>query len=331
VYVVGYGEDFTTSERRLCVSEHVVEMPFVSPLPHSKTCIGMKHNVRVEDAPLAQSNLSSECREGTSTQTVPTRAAQAYTWGVSGCHVPHPIDDEVAEYILRYVIRECGDSERVFRALKHVGFTQAYTDYCTLKNMRDGRRVAAYRLSDALEVRSSHKYDTLFHGCSVLKPVVDKTLAERLAAPPTFFDSYIVRDFLNEGGNQLMLGICPSNDYAKVIDSYRTLLCRICYRYDCSEHGTAHPLPTRRVDPVYPVLQKWRPPHHRIMDRTQEEGCTKRAGAKDCVFRSVTKGVSDTIDKDPTEFYDTSHLELVEAKVRSFVAVDKGCGTVCWK
>ncbi|ETI45395.1 hypothetical protein F441_09962 [Phytophthora nicotianae CJ01A1] len=51
------------------------------------------------------------------------------------------------------------------------------------------------------------------------------------------------------------LGLRSANSYNDLVDVYSGSFCRMCYTYACHEHGGDHPLPVRRVDPVYPRVR----------------------------------------------------------------------------
>ncbi|TYZ59958.1 hypothetical protein PybrP1_002435 [[Pythium] brassicae (nom. inval.)] len=175
------------------------------------------------------------------------------------------LDDELMEYLLRFVVSECGDSKNVFEALQQSDkFSQPYSDYYEIKKNEDAgrrlrRRVAGMQtlMNDtrnddsaecAAEIRQYLR--ALGASCWFLQPRSErKGLASRLKPPIPFFESNYQR--FSRGG-----GLRKTKVYSDATEWFRDLFCRRCYTYDCDEHGILQPTPLRRTDPINPVVRK---------------------------------------------------------------------------
>lgn len=79
-----------------------------------------------------------------------------------------------------------------------------------------------------------------------------KTWSMRLQPPIFKFESRIADGLVDDAAT---LGLRFTNLYKRLVDVYNGSFCWMCYRYACHEHGGEHPLPARRVDPVYPRVR----------------------------------------------------------------------------
>ncbi|TYZ65790.1 hypothetical protein PybrP1_004749 [[Pythium] brassicae (nom. inval.)] len=177
------------------------------------------------------------------------------------------LDGEVSEYFLRLVVAECGASAPVFTALRNVcGFNQAFTDYGEIKKDHDAKQLAAKRIAEAKAVVKDRAIDgapdavhaqavRLLKGSAVLgaSDREHKCLEDRLAPPPTFFESNFTRHHGDARARRL--GVRATGVYAEMSEHYRDLFCRMCYKYDCPEHGIEHPQPSQRADPINPLVR----------------------------------------------------------------------------
>lgn len=173
------------------------------------------------------------------------------------------LDDELMEYLLRFVVFTCGDSKPVFEALQQsTQFSQPYSDYCEIKKNEDaGRRLrrrvtgmqtlmndTSDRTECAAEIRQYLR--ALGASCWFLQPRAErKGLAYRLKPPIPFFESNY-QQFSRSGGLRETLV------YHDATEWFRDLFCRRCYTYDCDDHGIMQPTPLRRSDPINPVVRK---------------------------------------------------------------------------
>lgn len=177
------------------------------------------------------------------------------------------LDDEVSEYFLRLVIAECGVSAPVFSALRNVcGFNQAFSEYGEIKKDHDAKELASRRISEARAaiagdaskgpaVAVHDQAVRLFKSSAVLESAdrKAKSLEDRLAPPTTFFESNFTCSHGDARARRL--GVRSTSVYANLSEHYRDLFCRMCYKYDCHEHGIEHPQPSQRTDPINPSLR----------------------------------------------------------------------------
>ncbi|RLN80753.1 hypothetical protein BBJ28_00010247 [Nothophytophthora sp. Chile5] len=251
-YVNFWGES-TVTEERLCPRD-VNQLPSIRPLSRSTAFVGVKANVRVEDDPI----LRYVPYFGDNDDGRDIDVAWYDGVGSKESSLSSGLDGEVNEHLLRLVVRECGDSDKVFNALKNApGFAQAYSDYGEIKKANDSVRVAARRIKEANGLVKNNAPEFPLAKIATLEPLLgdredkQKALATRLAPPPTYFDSNLARCHANRGCG---LGLRSTDDYMELLVTYRDMFCRMCYVYHCLEHGIEHPLPSHRVDPINPPL-----------------------------------------------------------------------------
>lgn len=338
----------------------VMELKKVGTISTSTTCIGVRSNVRVEDDPMGRFSSSSSTATSSDVdarRSDVTSASSTFQFSASA-------DDEVSEYVLRLVVAELGDSEQVLLALKNVlGFAQAYTDYMELKKIQESRKLAARRLAEMRDLVSTHGVGgevTTKQGDSNSVAIIERllacvsmkdnglaTLAERLSPPPTFFESHLARQLTqhqhhettsNNNSSSASLGIRTARSCGELSEIYRGLFCRICYTYDCHEHGSEQPQPARRVDPVHPVVAL----QARVKAKFVEKLARTRSGFGDHATHneaehSVESQVVDltapprTEARDPTEYLDMSHVDMVTQAISRFLDPVVGCSATCWK
>lgn len=175
------------------------------------------------------------------------------------------LDDELMEYLLRFVVLQCGDSKKVFEALQNSEkFSQPYSDYCEIKKNDDAGRRVLKRVTGiqslmantsqednatcAAEIRQYLR--ALGGSCWFLQPRPERQgLTHRLKPPIPFFESNYSR--FSRGG-----GLRKTKLYSESTEWFRDLFCRRCYTYDCDEHGILQPTPLRRTDPINPVVRR---------------------------------------------------------------------------
>lgn len=243
------------------VSEHKLEPAYASRLcrflmqSRSTAFIGIKRSVRVEDDKKFRRPYLGDDESGEEIDLSHYEEEDANKLSA--------LDSEVDEYFLRLVVAECGDSEKVFNALKTVyGFTQPFDDYSEIKKAHDSKRLVSHHIEDAKALvrgTASEADETqrqqlakLLQLTSVLRTsdTALTSLAERLAPPISYFESNLAGRHSDDRASKL--GVRSTSDYAGLSVHYRDLFCRMCYKYDCPEHGIEHPQPSRRVDPFNP-------------------------------------------------------------------------------
>ncbi|RMX66479.1 hypothetical protein DD238_002378 [Peronospora effusa] len=362
-FQVGRG-DGLVRERTLSAFVQVNAVQEIRPLRRYTTSVGLRTNYRVEDDPILP---------------YAARVRQHRTDGGSGggeltkkhdLRIGHVADDEVAEYVLRLVVRRLGDSEQVFHALKsELNFTHAFTAYSELKKLHNSRVQASARLDHVKKLsrdgsRAADPNVTaivkLMEQSSLLNASSAKKLRRRLQPPIGNFESNVVDNLVEStSASMKALGLRASDSYSKLVGVYTCSFCRMCYMYACHEHGGDHPLPTRRMEPTYPRVRLV--PHIPLPDEAasltvalDENVVNKIAGkvrlADTPVASNVQReqsvpkvqqdqgGLNDVIDMsedattaDPSEYVDTSHISLVAPKMRSFLSTRSACGKLCRK
>ncbi|GLE00445.1 hypothetical protein PINS_up009202 [Pythium insidiosum] len=248
----------------------VVQLPREPTLPNSIACVPAQTMARVHDDPIVRflPNALTDTiqpvasRESTSSTEAPESQARQAVRSRSA------LSDDVSEWLLRVVVCQLGDTAAVFDALTSVaGFAHPQTDFIALQQRERTRRKTGRRLADVraliasttmqADSRAYQELQSLLQNQAWTKPVDQRSLSQRLAPDPPCFDSQLVRAHLgvhaDEKNASRRLGIRPVDSYAALTSSYRTLLCRQCFVYGCSRHDMQrHPLPARRVDPVFP-------------------------------------------------------------------------------
>ncbi|KAG6971765.1 hypothetical protein JG688_00004284, partial [Phytophthora aleatoria] len=368
-FQIGRGDAFVR-ERTVSSLIQINCIEETRPLRKYTTSIGLRANYRVEDDPILRYTVSTRPSETDGGDEL----AKKY-----GLQIGSVADEEVAEFMLRLVVGRLGDSEQVFHALKsELGFSQAYTAYCELKKLHDSRQRARTRLDRIEKLRGDGEHSSdpdvaaivkLLEQSSFSKASRSKALSRRLQPPICNLESSIV-DSLVDGATAGMaaLGLRASDSYNELVDVYYGSFCRMCYRYACHEHGGDHPLPARRVDPVYPRAQLTAASCDRSGAASSDEDMiclgsevtgearhfdtaarVRREAAVPSVSKVQQVGVESDMDMsdggsgpqqrrrqrktmaDPSEYLDASHVSLVAEKMHSFLSVGSACGKLCWK
>uniref|UniRef100_A0AAV1UMI8 [Histone H3]-lysine(27) N-trimethyltransferase n=1 Tax=Peronospora matthiolae TaxID=2874970 RepID=A0AAV1UMI8_9STRA len=254
---LGYSNvwDEPTCVREKLFPRDVNQLPAIRPLSRCTAYVGLKANIRVEDDPILRYKpYFGEDDDGADIDEAWYDAVEPKTSSLL-----IGLDGEINELLLRLIVRECGITQGVFSALKNVPeFAQAYSDYGEMKKLDDAIGLAARRIKEAKELIQSKPKDFPLARVVALEPSlrngygIYKSLAERLAPPPTYFDSNLARNHSDRGYG---LGLRSATDFTELVVTYRDMFCRMCYDYHCLEHGIQHPLPSHRVDPMNPPLQ----------------------------------------------------------------------------
>ncbi|KAG6586538.1 Transcriptional repressor EZH1 [Phytophthora cinnamomi] len=252
-FQIGRGDGFVR-ERLVSTLIQINRVEVVQPLRKYTTSIGLRANYRVEDDPILRYTAITRPSSGDGGEDAMKKYA---------LRVGNVADEEVMEYVLRLVVGRLGDSEQVFQALKsELDFSQAYTTYSELKKLHDSRLRATARLEqiDKLNRNGVQALDpdvativNLMEQSSLSTSSRAKVLSRRLQPPIGNLESSLL-DSLLDGATAGMaaLGLRATDNYADLVDVFCGSFCRMCYRYACHEHGGDHPLPARRVDPMYP-------------------------------------------------------------------------------
>ncbi|KAG2522962.1 hypothetical protein JM18_004092 [Phytophthora kernoviae] len=210
-----WGESIAVEERLFPVD--VNQLPAIRPLSRSTAFVGLRANVRVEDDPILRyMPYFGDNDDGGDIDVAWYDAIKSEDSNPSS-----GLDGEVNEHLLRLIIRECGASDLVITALKKVpGFSQAYSDYNDIKKLDESVKLAARRIKEAKDLISKKPVQFPLSKIATLEPLLDdktdskKTLAGRLAPPPTYFDSNLARCHANRGYG---LGLRPTEDYTELM------------------------------------------------------------------------------------------------------------------
>ncbi|KAL4177222.1 hypothetical protein KRP22_002156 [Phytophthora ramorum] len=371
-FQIGRGDGFVR-EKSVSSLIQVNRVEEIRPLRKYTTSIGLRANYRVEDDPILRYTATTR-PNGTSGVG---EVAKKY-----GLRMGDVADEEVVECVLRLVVGSLGDSEQVFHALKsELEFSQAYTAYSELKKLHDSRQRAGDRLERVEELSLDEESEAGSDVATIIKLMGQSSLSnasrarslrQRLQPPIRNLESSLV-DNLVDGATAGMavLGLRATSSYAELADVYCGSFCRMCYRYACHEHGGDHPLPTRRVDPVYPHSQlplRVAPGDVFAEDadmsdssdddvfhlRGEESGglglahaaasARSSAGRETGASTQAASGIMGDdgsashqqrrqrkLLADPSEYIDASHLSLMAAKMHSFLSTDSACSEHCWK
>ncbi|KAL8002173.1 putative SET domain, tesmin/TSO1-like CXC domain, pre-SET CXC domain-containing protein [Plasmopara halstedii] len=209
----------------------------ITPIPRSTTCMLSRGTHRIDDDPIIRfvPHFSPDSVKGPQTPTV------------GSSHITLAgMDNEVNEYILRYVVCACGANQAVFHALQRCGaFTQPYSSYFDIV-----ARVTRAELYKRLKAQQNrHKVLKLVFG-SVCANNNDAKLYGRLQPVPAhILSNHILKD---DGTG---LRHAPSKEYRELAVKYQEFFCRLCCRYNCRNHGRDQPVSLVRVDPHYPPVK----------------------------------------------------------------------------
>ncbi|POM62327.1 hypothetical protein PHPALM_28536, partial [Phytophthora palmivora] len=358
-FQIGRGDSFIR-EKTVSSLVQINRVEEIRSLRKYTTSVGLRANYRVEDDPILRytANTRPSGAEGAN-----GNSELAKKYGLRICNVA---DEEVTEYVLRLVVGRLGDSEQVFHALKsELSFSQGYTAYSELKKQDDSRRRARSRLDwvEKLGHDESRALDpdvsaiiNLMKQSSISTTSRSKVLRRRLQPPIRTLESSIIDGLVeNTTANMAALGLRGADSYNELVDVYSGSFCRMCYKYACHEHGGDHPLPTRRVDPIFPRVRvdnvvcvgnevrsvdNAADFHHEACRDNRGSSVSKRTevGAGSDVDMSDDSSASQQRRRhnavhgaDPSEFIDVSHVSVVATKMRSFLSTGNVCGKLCWK
>lgn len=313
------------------------------PLNHWTTSIGMKHSVRVEgDSLFRQSGIGGRGKMGGGGDAKdriserkkpqpPVSSSNKY-----GLRVGSVTDEEVIEYAIRVVVLRLGDSDQVFTALKtELGLPQAYTDYLEHKKRheRDVEAAAEWKaLSAAVKDVACPFKSELDELMENMRSLV---LKSRRQHPQAVVRSSLLSSWkLNKHRAGRPTALRPSSNFEELSEHFTDSFCRMCFTYDCQDHGTQHPLPLRRIDPMYPAVSLPLALHNPGKLSASIVGEKWQAVADSA---EVGEDASDAEDReqeamsDPSDYIDVSHVKLVVSRLQMLVGEDSMCGSSCWK
>ncbi|KAL4141028.1 hypothetical protein PRNP1_014151 [Phytophthora ramorum] len=243
----------------------------IAPIPRSTTCMLARGTHRVEDDPIIRfvpyfSAGSKSKAKGP--QVSSTERCKDTLVGM---------DDEINEYVLRYVVASCGGDQTVFEALQRSGaFAQPFAHYSGILERvtreqlytRRLHELEALKSSDGISAHRKQALSSLLDECNSIRSGAH--LRDRLQPVP----SHVVWNLLEENGD-LGMRDAPSKQYRDVAIKYQDFFCRRCCMYSCRNHGREQPVPVVRVDPKYPSVKAssklWRRVEEELMAEEQAE------------------------------------------------------------
>ncbi|DBA02079.1 TPA: hypothetical protein N0F65_011146 [Lagenidium giganteum] len=263
-------------EERLIYPETVITLKDMStPLRTSTAFTTVKKNVQEEDAPILRhvpylgenATLSIEPLRYDAISI--TKARIEFTTPEAKTLlkfvVPSALDDEVSEYLLRILVSEFGPSHHVFNLLKKFPvFEQPEADYRTLQDRHRHRQKLTQRIREMKDFVAKAKKSREV-ASSATAALVNLTTNNRFlrdmstATASTLLDSFGSSFDSSYLQNPESHGLKEADSLDGMLESYRSLFCRRCFRYDCAEHGIECPLPQKRSDPVDPIARLMEP------------------------------------------------------------------------
>lgn len=314
----------------------VIYLRKLASMPRSTTCMLSRGTHRVEDDPILR--FVPHFSPAISKDKMPEFSSTDSCKDTLG-----EMDNEVNEYVLRYIVRACGGDQTVFEALRRCGsFTQPFASYIHILT-RVTRAKLSRKLLHALESQQhTAAIDGLAHSLKRRSVLASTTITGRLQPTP----AHLLSNFIEHGG---YTGIrnSPSGQFKELAIKYRDLFCRRCCNYSCRNHGRGQPIPVIRVDPSYPKIKAaaklWRRVNKEqlvedcIQEDADEEMRTVRAQTAAItkassklrtvrlkkLLRSKTLDISDYFDGDGI------YQSLIDDRKMKLLSADISCGIQC--
>ncbi|KAJ8544566.1 hypothetical protein ON010_g11700 [Phytophthora cinnamomi] len=248
--------------------ETVTYLSKIAPIPRSTTCMLARGTHRVEDDPIIRFVPYFSAAKNKPPEFTSADRCKDTLVGM---------DDEINEYVLRYVVSQCGGGQDVFEALQRCGaFTQPFANYSDILERvtreelykQQVQELEVRRNSEGISSRKKRAIDSLLKECFAVRN--GAYLRGRLQPLP----SHVVVNHLQESGD---LGVrrAPSEQYREVAIKYQDFFCRRCCSYSCRNHGREQPVPVVRVDPTYPVVKAasklWRRVEEQLIEDQAQE------------------------------------------------------------
>ncbi|RAW43794.1 hypothetical protein PC110_g77 [Phytophthora cactorum] len=227
--------------------EVVTFLSKIAPIPRSTTCMLSCGTHRVEDDPIIRfvPYFSANNAKNKAPQFSSMESCKDTLVGM---------DNEVNEYVLRYVVSACGGDQAVFEALQRCGaFTQPFANYSDILERVTRERLYKKHLHE-LEAQqnsvgvSGRTVVTLLEECFAAR--TGAHLRGRLQP----FPAHVLLNHLQEGGDTGVRN-APSKEFKELAIKYQDFFCRRCCTYSCRNHGREQPVPVVRVDPSYPLVK----------------------------------------------------------------------------
>ncbi|KAE9316637.1 hypothetical protein PF008_g18950 [Phytophthora fragariae] len=248
--------------------EMVTYLSKIAPIPRSTTCMLARGTHRVEDDPIIRFVPYFSAAKNKPPEFTSADRCKDTLVGM---------DNEINEYVLRYVVRQCGGDQSVFEALQRCGaFNQPFANYSDILERvtreqlykRHLQELEERRNSDEIPVHRKRAIDSLLKECSAVRD--GAYLRGRLQPLP----SHVVVNHLQQSGD---LGVrrAPSEQFRELAIKYQDFFCRRCCAYSCRNHGREQPVPVVRVDPSYPVVKAasklWRRVEEKLIAEEQAQ------------------------------------------------------------
>ncbi|KAE9079390.1 hypothetical protein PF010_g22773 [Phytophthora fragariae] len=304
--------------------EMVTYLSKIAPIPRSTTCMLARGTHRVEDDPIIRFVPYFSAAKNKPPEFTSADRCKDTLVGM---------DNEINEYVLRYVVRQCGGDQSVFEALQRCGaFNQPFANYSDILERvtreqlykRHLQELEERRNSDEIPVHRKRAIDSLLKECSAVRD--GAYLRGRLQPLP----SHVVVNHLQQSGD---LGVrrAPSEQFRELAIKYQDFFCRRCCAYSCRNHGREQPVPVVRVDPSYPVVKAasklWRRVEEKLIAEEQAQDyvddtdvqmdSSDRTPESDEPMSELTPGNDTNKEKDSTQESENG-MRLLSGLLQSF-------------
>jgi hypothetical protein len=277
----------------------------IVPIPRSTTCMLARGTHRVEDDPIIRFVPYFSAAKNGKPKDPHVSTTERCKDTLVG------MDDEVNEYVLRYIVHASGGDQAVFEALQRIGaFSQPIANYSDILERVTRNQLCKRHLhdlevlegSDEISSRRKREIGTLLEECNAIRAGVH--LRGRLQP----FPAHVVLNHLQQSRT---LGVreAPSGQYREVAVKYQDFFCRRCCSYSCRNHGREQPVPAVRVDPRYPVVKA----SSKLWRRVEKKRLLDEL-ARDSADSNDTEVQTDAV---PTPDSDEPMSELTPASDRS--------------
>nr|KAE8925580.1 hypothetical protein PF009_g24216 [Phytophthora fragariae] len=179
--------------------EMVTYLSKIAPIPRSTTCMLARGTHRVEDDPIIRFVPYFSAAKNKPPEFTSADRCKDTLVGM---------DNEINEYVLRYVVRQCGGDQSVFEALQRCGaFNQPFANYSDILERvtreqlykRHLQELEERRNSDEIPVHRKRAIDSLLKECSAVRD--GAYLRGRLQPLP----SHVVVNHLQQSGDLVLM------------------------------------------------------------------------------------------------------------------------------
>ncbi|KAG1708666.1 hypothetical protein DVH05_022295 [Phytophthora capsici] len=246
--------------------EVVTYLSKIAPIPRSTTCMLSCGTQRVEDDPIIRFVPYFSAKSAKNKDPLFSSTGRCKDTLVG-------MDDEVNEYILRYVVNACGGDQAVIEALQRCGaFMQPFANYSDVVERvtreelfkKHVQELESQKYSAGISPHRNRAIGALLEECRALR--AGANLRGRLQPLP----AHILFNYLRQGDNTGVRN-APSVQYRELAIKYQDFFCRRCVAYNCRNHGREQPVPVVRVDPNYPAVKATKKLWRRVEEEQLEE------------------------------------------------------------